>query len=110
MHSPANWERRAICRWRNPDLYLESSYPDRDSFIAAAPKVCQGCPVKRECLADATQFANVSRLLDELVSAVGHPAKLVRDQLDGEAFPDLVPTSGVIRGGVALPADEVFCG
>jgi len=43
-----DWSRRAACRTTNPDeLFVQGAAQNR------AKVVCQGCPVRTECLADA---------------------------------------------------------
>ncbi len=49
-----DWKERAACRAITPDLFFPlGSTGEAVDQIAAAKEVCQGCPVRRECL----QFA-----------------------------------------------------
>lgn len=44
----AEWTARAVCAGQDPDLLFVTGAAQRD-----AAKMCHGCPVKLECLADA---------------------------------------------------------
>lgn len=43
----AGWMRDGLCAQTDPDSY----YPEQGESTAAAKQVCQGCPVRAECLA-----------------------------------------------------------
>lgn len=49
------WRNRAVCRDVDPELFFPAaeSGPIRDAQVTAAKAVCAGCPVRRECLAEA---------------------------------------------------------
>ncbi len=44
----AEWTTRAVCATQDPDLLFVTGAAQRE-----AAKLCRGCPVKLECLADA---------------------------------------------------------
>jgi WhiB family redox-sensing transcriptional regulator len=44
----AEWTKRAVCATQDPDLLFVTGAAQRE-----AAKLCRGCPVKLECLADA---------------------------------------------------------
>lgn len=44
----AEWTSRAVCATQDPDLLFVTGAAQRD-----AARMCDGCPVKLECLADA---------------------------------------------------------
>jgi len=44
----ADWTTRAVCSTQDPDLLFVTGAAQRE-----AAKMCRGCPVKLECLADA---------------------------------------------------------
>lgn len=46
--SPAEWTTRAVCANSDPDLLFVTGAAQRD-----AARMCAGCPVRLECLADA---------------------------------------------------------
>lgn len=45
---PESWTTRAVCAKQDPDLLFVTGAAQRD-----AARMCQGCPVRLECLADA---------------------------------------------------------
>lgn len=45
---PESWTTRAVCANQDPDLLFVTGAAQRD-----AARMCHGCPVKLECLADA---------------------------------------------------------
>lgn len=46
--APADWSTRAVCSTQDPDLLFVTGAAQRE-----AAKMCRGCPVRLECLADA---------------------------------------------------------
>lgn len=46
-----SWRRLAKCRGMDPDLF----HPARGQDVSAAKAVCDGCPVRSECLSEALQ-------------------------------------------------------
>jgi WhiB family transcriptional regulator, redox-sensing transcriptional regulator len=40
------WHRDAVCAQADPEAF----FPERGGSTAAAKRVCQGCPVRAECL------------------------------------------------------------
>ena len=51
MRHMLNWMQRAACRGQNPDWWFQENGKTHDALRAV--KICQVCPVKAECLADA---------------------------------------------------------
>jgi WhiB family redox-sensing transcriptional regulator len=45
--SPANWRDLAVCTQVDPDVFFATRDPD---LTRAAKAICQGCPVRDECL------------------------------------------------------------
>lgn len=45
------WRHDAACRGMGPDVFFPAR--GQNSKVAAAKKICDGCPVSAECLADA---------------------------------------------------------
>ncbi len=41
-----SWREQAACRTVEPDVF----FPERGESVAAAKRVCAGCPVRDECL------------------------------------------------------------
>ena len=80
-------------RHRNPRLYERDHYPSAAAFVAAAARVCAGCPVTTQCRDAADTGHNVTEFVTELADATG--AAPVVEPIDW------VDTSVVIRGGVA---------
>lgn len=44
-----DWRAEALCAQVDPDLW----FPERGGAVSAAQRICRGCPVRVECLADA---------------------------------------------------------
>lgn len=50
------WQRRGLCRTRNPDLFFHPDHErgaERQRRDERAQQVCYACPVRQECLAHA---------------------------------------------------------
>lgn len=48
-----NWQRRAACKDEDPELFFvvgHETSPANEAQIAAAKRVCFGCPVRVDCL------------------------------------------------------------
>lgn len=44
-----DWTELALCAQTDPELF----FPEKGGAIRAAKRICAGCPVRAECLADA---------------------------------------------------------
>jgi len=47
--SRSAWRSAAVCAQVDPEIF----YPDKGESTLAAKRVCAGCPVRSECLAEA---------------------------------------------------------
>ncbi|WP_405159857.1 WhiB family transcriptional regulator [Nocardia sp. NBC_01499] len=85
--SVVSWRAFAKCAGDDPAKYLVANLP-RGRKHEAAQALCEGCPVRSECLRDALIPIEVSRILGVL---------------EGEnKSPDVIGQSHVVRGGVPL--------
>jgi WhiB family redox-sensing transcriptional regulator len=46
---PAPWKAEGLCAQTDPDAF----YPEKGESTGPAKRICQACPVRPECLADA---------------------------------------------------------
>lgn len=53
-YRPEPWTEQGICRTVDPDVWFPEVGCGRPA-VQTAVKICQGCPVRRECLAAALE-------------------------------------------------------
>lgn len=49
---PAGWRDRAACADTDPAVFYPRPGPRAAAAVTRAKRICAGCPVRRECLAD----------------------------------------------------------
>lgn len=75
------WQQQAKCLTADPELWYVTNLPVEDP-VGAARELCAGCPVLRDCAADAVKPIDMTALLGTFEE------------------PDLIHVSGVVRAGI----------
>ena len=55
------WRQQAACAQVSPELFEPEPGPEWAAWVEAAKRVCQGCPVRPDCLADAMGWEATGR-------------------------------------------------
>ncbi|MGY1896161.1 WhiB family transcriptional regulator [Nocardia gipuzkoensis] len=78
-----DWRTRGLCTQpgANPEAWYVENLPTRDRDAAAA-RLCDGCPVLKDCAMDAIQPIDMTAVLGT------------------DEPPDVIQVSGVVRAGV----------
>lgn len=97
-----HWRDKAKCHDMDPELFDEDKLPgtteaEKDE---AAFRLCEGCPVMADCYFDADMPIHMTRV------CLGTDLEWREESQKYE--PDIVPTSGIVRGGAILRTGDVF--
>jgi WhiB family redox-sensing transcriptional regulator len=74
-----DWTDEGICRQTDPELW----YPEKGGCVNDAVTICQGCPVKRQCL-DTAMRAEVGKCRQYRLGIWGSLTPRAREKFEPE--------------------------